>query len=127
MAKKKAVKRSVKSKPKITLKKIARKSSGKKSIKKNNVQKGAIKLPSLKARCNSSALAFTLAILSAAGMLLMSLLGKMGIGLGAVETMQKFHFFYTLSWLGILGGMMEAALWGLIIGYLGGWLYNKFV
>ena len=50
------------------------------------------------------ALAYSLAVISAAGMLLVGLFGYTG--------------FY--------GGMIEAAVWGFIAGYALAWVYNKF-
>lgn len=83
-------------------------------------------IPQAKLKINSYALGYTLAILSAICMLLISIAGKLGFGLDAVGIMQKFHFMYSLTPGGIIGGMAEAALWGLLSGFLVGWLYNKF-
>ncbi len=77
-------------------------------------------------RLDSYALAYTLAILGAAWVLIISVLGLNGYSLGMVETMQKHHFMYSLSASGILVGMAEAALYGLIVGFIFGWIYNKF-
>ncbi|MEK6845525.1 MAG: hypothetical protein AABY26_02095 [Nanoarchaeota archaeon] len=77
-------------------------------------------------RLDSYALAYTLAIMGAVWVLIVSVLGLGGYGMGMVETMQKHHFMYSLSASGILVGMAEAALCGLVLGFLFGWIYNKF-
>ena len=77
-------------------------------------------------KINSFALGYTLAILFAVCMLAMSVLGLIGYGVGMIEVMQRFHWMYNLSWNGILVGMAEAALFGLVVGFAAGWLYNKF-
>jgi hypothetical protein len=77
-------------------------------------------------RLDSYALAYTLAIIGAVWVLIISVLGLGGYSLGMVETMQKHHFMYSLSASGILVGMAEAALYGLVLGFVFGWIYNKF-
>lgn len=75
---------------------------------------------------NALALGYTGAILSALGMLVLGLLGNMGVYEKAVEQMQDWHVFFSLSVGGIVGGMIEAAVWSFIILWIFGWLYNKF-
>lgn len=75
--------------------------------------------PVVKMRVNPYALAYALAILSAACVLIMSFFGKT---LG----MTQFLFSYNDSLRGIIVGTVEGALWGLVSGYLLGWLYNRF-
>jgi ABC-type antimicrobial peptide transport system permease subunit len=76
---------------------------------------------------NEKALAFSLAILSAACMLLLGILGNLGIYTGAVQAMQNWHLFFNLSVVGIIGGMIEATIISFIAGWLIAWLYNKFI
>lgn len=78
-------------------------------------------------KINSFALAYTLAILSAGCMLILSLLGRLGYSLEAIEIMKAWHLPYSLSFWGIVGGMAEAALAGLVIGFIIGWIYNQFL
>jgi hypothetical protein len=66
-----------------------------------------------------------LAAISALIMLGLGVLGNLGIYTGAVEQMQGWHIFFSLSVGGIIAGMVEAALWGLILGSVFAWLYNS--
>ncbi len=81
----------------------------------------------VKQELNAKALAYTLAILFASCMLLLGILGNLGIYMGMVEAMQNMHLFFNLSVVGIIGGMIEAGVWGLVTGWLVAWVYNKFV
>ena len=72
------------------------------------------------------ALAYSLAIVSSAGMLLMGIFGYAGFYRGMVNVMMQGHMYFWISPLGILAGMIEAAAWGFILGYLIAWVYNKF-
>ncbi|MFH0701811.1 MAG: DUF5676 family membrane protein, partial [Candidatus Woesearchaeota archaeon] len=74
---------------------------------------------------NPYILGYCLAILSAFCVLMMSIWGKLGYGLSCVEMHQQMLPWYSLSWNGIIIGMAEAALCGLVLGFLFGWLYNK--
>ena len=67
------------------------------------------------------------AILSALGMLIMGILGNLGIYTKAVEQMQDWHVFFSLSLGGIIGGMIEAAIWSFVFFWVFGLLYNKLV
>jgi len=78
-------------------------------------------------KLNQLALGYAAAILSAICMLLLGLLGNIGIYTGAVEMMQQWHMFFSLSIGGIITGIIEAAIIGFVCGYAFGWLYNKFV
>ena len=73
------------------------------------------------------ALGYALAILSAVVMLILGIFGNIGIYTGAVEQMQQWHMFFSLTPLGIIAGMIEAAIMALIFGYAFGVLYNRFV
>lgn len=76
---------------------------------------------------NALALGYAAAIISAAGMLLLGIFGKLGIYTGAVEMMQQWHAFFTLSIGGIIAGMIEAAVISFVFAYAFAWAYNKFV
>lgn len=78
-------------------------------------------------KLNELALGYSLAIISAAGMFLLGVLGNLGIYTTAVNMMQQWHMFFSLSFLGIIAGMIEAAIWSFIAGWLIAWVYNKFV
>jgi len=36
----------------------------------------------------------------------------------------KMYHFFSLSMMGIIGGMIEAAIWGFVFGFIFAWLYN---
>lgn len=77
-------------------------------------------------KLNELALGYSGAIVSAAGMLLLSVLGKLGVYTDAVEAMQKWHMFYSLTIVGVIAGMIEAAVIGFVWLYATAWVYNKF-
>lgn len=77
--------------------------------------------------CSPLALGYSGAILSAAAMLLLGILGNLGVYTNAVNAMMQWHMFFSLSVVGIIGGMIEAAVWGFVLLYLLAWLYNKFI
>ncbi|MAZ67744.1 hypothetical protein CL652_03170 [bacterium] len=60
-------------------------------------------------------------------MLLLGVFGNMGIYLGAVQMMQAWHMFFSLSFVGIVGGMIEAAIISFVFLYAFAFVYNKFV
>ena len=66
-----------------------------------------------------------LAAISALVMLGLGVLGNLGIYTGAVEQMQGWHMFFSLSVGGIIAGMVEAAVWGSVFGFVFAWLYNR--
>lgn len=76
-------------------------------------------------KLNSLALGSSGAVVSAAVMLLLGVLGNLGIYNGAVEMMVKWHMFFSLSPIGIIAGMAEAAAISFVILYAFGILYNK--
>lgn len=75
---------------------------------------------------NALALGYTGAILSAICMLILGILGYLGVYMGAVEAMQQWHIFFALTPLGIIAGMIEAAIIGFVTLYLFGLIYNLF-
>ena len=78
-------------------------------------------------KLNVLALGYAGAILSALGMLILGILGNLEIYTKAVEHMQDWHAFFSLSVGGIIGGMIEAAIWSFVILWAFGWLYNMLV
>ena len=78
-----------------------------------------------KKECNQLAAAGTGAIISAIGMLLLGIGWNVGIYTNAAEQMAKWHLFFSPSVGGIIGGMIEAAVWGFVLVYAFVWLYNK--
>jgi hypothetical protein len=102
---------------------MARKSLKKKPVKTANPNGFC----SCDQRLNPFALAYASAVLSSVGMLALSLFGKFGYCLSAIEMMKAWHFSYSLTTMGIIGGMAEAGLCGLILGFLFGKMYNRLV
>lgn len=74
---------------------------------------------------NKLVASYTGAIVSAVLMLLLSVLAKLGLYVGAAESMMQWHMFYSLSVLGIIGGMVEAAVMTFVVVYATLWLYYK--
>lgn len=75
---------------------------------------------------HANAFGLSAAILSGICMLALSLLGLAGLYTGAVEMMQQWHMWYSLTPLGVVLGIVEVG----VLSYIGGWLfatiYNKF-
>lgn len=76
-------------------------------------------------KLNTLAFAYAGAIISAVMMLLLGILGNLAIYLDAVKQMQEWHMFFTLTPLGVLAGMVEAAVMSFIILYAFGLVYNR--
>ena len=75
-------------------------------------------------KLNEMAFATAGAKLAALGMIVLSVLGKLGLYTSAVERMQDWHMFYSLSLGGIVAGIIEAVIWTFVSFYLFAWLYN---
>ncbi len=58
-------------------------------------------------------------------MLLLGILGNIGVYTGAVDIMQQWHVFFSLSISGIIAGMVEGAVVTFVFVYLFGLIYNK--
>ncbi len=71
------------------------------------------------------ALGYAAAIVSAAVMLLLGIGANVGIYASAAEQMQKWHLFFSTSVVGIVAGMLEAAIISFVGAYAFGWLYNR--
>jgi hypothetical protein len=78
-------------------------------------------------RLNSLALGTSAAIVAALSMLILGILGNIGIYKGAVDMMSQWHMFFSLTPVGIITGMIEAAIISLVFFYIFGWIYNKFI
>ncbi len=79
----------------------------------------------MKEKLNSFAFGTAAAIVAAISMLVLSVVGKFGIYTGAVEMMTKWHMFYSLTTIGIITGMFEAAAISFVFFYLFAWIYTK--
>ncbi len=78
------------------------------------------------AKLRPLALAGAAAIIAALIMLLLGILGNIGVYTGAVDMMQQWHMFFSLSIGGIIAGILEAAVITFIFVYLFGFIHNKF-
>ncbi|MCR4327727.1 MAG: hypothetical protein NUV46_04055 [Nanoarchaeota archaeon] len=76
---------------------------------------------------NKLAFGYSLAIVSAVAMLLFGLFGYAGTYGGMVNMMSEWHMYFAISPLGIIMGMIEAAIWGFVFGYAIALIYNKIV
>ncbi len=65
------------------------------------------------------------AILSAAGMLILGVLGAAGLYEGGVGMMQEWHLFFEPTVAGTIAGIVEAAVFAFVVVYLWAWLYNS--
>lgn len=75
-------------------------------------------------KIDAIALGIAAAIIAAVIMLLLGILGNLGIYMGAVRMMEEWHMFFNLTPLGIIGGMIEAAIISFIFVYAFGLAYN---
>ena len=78
-------------------------------------------------KCSPKGLGISLAFVSGLYMLLLSLVGLTGRWTEAVATMAQFHAYYSLSFWGTVAGIIEAAIFGYIAGWLIAWAYNKYM
>ncbi|MBI2618089.1 hypothetical protein HYW58_01420 [Candidatus Kaiserbacteria bacterium] len=76
---------------------------------------------------DARALGYAGAIIGAAGMLLLGILGNLGFYTGAVAQMEEWHAFFSLSIGGIIGGMIEAAVISFVALFIFALVYNMFV
>jgi len=76
-------------------------------------------------KLNALALGYAGAIVSAICMLLLGVLGNLGFYMGAVARMQEWHMFFSLSAVGIITGMIEAAIITFVTLYVFGLIYNS--
>jgi len=78
-------------------------------------------------KLNALAAGYAGAVISALAILLLALLGKLGFYMGAVKFLEEVHMFFSLSLVGIIGGVIEAAVFGFVFTYIFVWFYNRFV
>ena len=76
-------------------------------------------------KLDQHAVAYAVAIVAAVKVLLLSVFARMG-WLMAGDILDKLLFTWKSSYLGILSGMAEAGVAGLVLGFVGAWLYNRF-
>ncbi len=76
-------------------------------------------------KLNSLAFGYACAIISAAVMLLLGILANLGIYVSAAKMMMQWHMFFSLSIVGIITGMIEAAVGSFVFAYAFAWVYNK--
>ena len=77
-------------------------------------------------KLNSLAFGASAAIVAALSMLFLGIFGNVGIYQGAVEMMTQWHMFFSLTPVGILTGMIEAATISFVFFYIFGLFYNTF-
>lgn len=77
-------------------------------------------------KLNGVALGYSLAILSGLWMLILGILGSLGYAAGAIAWMQSHHLFFNITLLGVVTGIIEAGVYGFIIGWLTANFYNRF-
>ena len=77
-------------------------------------------------KLNEKALGYAVAIISAAFMVLIGGLSRMGYYAGANQMMMQWHMYYTNTLFGTFAGAIEAAIIGFVAGYAFAWVYNKF-
>jgi len=75
---------------------------------------------------DAHALGLSLAFFGALSMLVMALLSLGGVYTEAWQLMMQFHVFAGLTVVGIIGGMLEAALWSYVSGVIIAKSYNWF-
>jgi len=66
------------------------------------------------------------ALVSAGVMLLLGIFGNVNFYTGMVDMMQQGHMFFSLSLVGIILGMIEAAVVSFVLCYAFAWVYNRF-
>ena len=85
-----------------------------------------LNMQSKTAQIDPNAFGLSLAVVSALIMLLLGILGNLGLYTGAVEAMRSWHILFSLSFVGVIGGMIEAAVISYIFGLLIATTYNHF-
>ena len=110
---------------------MARKKKAKESIRGNKKNSKStitsIKIPITAKRIDPIALGYALACMRVIVVLVFSILAMNGYALNFIEILEKLHLYYSLDLNGIISGIAETAIWGLLTGIVVGWLYNKFV
>jgi len=81
----------------------------------------------VKQKLDGKALGYSIAVVSAIGMFLTWIFGILGIYSSWVNSMINLHLFFSLSFLGLITGILEAAVVSFIAGWLIAWAYNEFI
>jgi len=68
---------------------------------------------------------FAGAIISGISMLLLGIFGNLGVYTGAVNSMMERHMFFSLSFSGVIFGIIEGTIIGFIAFYFFALIYNK--
>jgi hypothetical protein len=79
---------------------------------------------SMNMKLNEMAFTIAAAVVSAVVMLALGVLANLGVYTGAAQAMAQWHMFFSLSPVGIVGGMVEAAVVAVVIAYPFAWVYN---
>ena len=74
---------------------------------------------------NALALGGAGAVISAACMLLLGILAPLGVYTNMAQMMGQWHMFFSLSAIGVITGMVEAAALSFVFLYVLAWLYNQ--
>ena len=131
---KRSVKRTAKKPVRRTARKVVRRVKTKtvrkavrKSSKKSSPKVASIRLSSLsvKSLCNPCALGGSLAIVGGITSFIISALGFLGHAQGLNDHLGSILFMYGLTVAGAIGGIVELAVYGYVIGYVLAWCYNK--
>jgi len=67
------------------------------------------------------------AIVSGTLMMLLGILGNLGLYTKGIEAMTQWHLFFSLSVVGIVAGIVEAAVFSFVVLYGFGLIYNKLI
>lgn len=73
----------------------------------------------------ANALASTGAVVAAFSMLLLGIGANVGVYEGAANMMQEWHLFFSFSFVGIIGGMIEGAIISYVFLYVFALVYNR--
>ena len=75
-------------------------------------------------KLKSKQLSISFAVWSALLMFILWLLANLGIYVSAANMMSQWHIFFNLSFTGLIGGMIEAAVASYILTTVFVWIYN---
>jgi len=73
---------------------------------------------------NPTAIGLSAGIISAIVMLIMGVLATFGVYTEGFEAMKAWHIWFDATVIGIIAGIVEAFVVGLVGGYLFAWFYN---
>lgn len=75
-------------------------------------------------KLNARRLSVAAALWAALFMLVIWLLANAGIYTSAADQMAKWHMYFNLTFMGLVGGMVEAAVVSFVLVYVFVWIYN---